>query len=177
VSEGSDATDVLVVEAMKKSSLAWISAAGNPATAVWLTWIDGAACLVHGGGEQVVPGLPDVDECLVTVRGDSGGRIVTWKATVRNVEPGTPEWDELVPQLVAKRLNLDDASDAPERWASTATVSRLVPDGAPPEAGATLPADGQREQPRPSGATTRTPIPRTVGTWNGRLGFRSKRSR
>lgn len=138
----------LVVEAMKKAAVAWIGVAGHRPVAAWLVWLDGAAYVVHGGGEQAVPGLATTDTCTVTARGDNGARIVTWPAAVTQVEPGSERWTQVVPQLVAKRLNLLDPGSAPDRWARESVVSRLSPAGDPVEAGDSLP-DGSLAAPPP----------------------------
>ena len=152
----------LIAEAMKKAAVGWLATAGGPATAAWLTWIDGAAYVVHGGPEQPVAGLAEADACRVSVRGEHGGRIVTWPATVERVEPVSPSWDEVAPQLAQKRLNATDPVGAPDRWAAEARISRLVPAGEPVEAGPSLPSGTGAEPPRPTSAVTPTPIPRTL---------------
>jgi hypothetical protein len=153
----------LIVEAMKKAAVAWLAVGERPATAVWLTWHEGAAYLVHGGAEQPVPGLAQSDACTVSVRGEHGGRILTWPAAVRRVEPGTPEWNQIAPQLAQKRLNATDPVGAPTRWATNALVSRVEPAGDPIEAGACLPDAAGAAPPRPTPATTRTPQPLVLG--------------
>jgi hypothetical protein len=147
---------------MKKAAVAWLTVGDRPATAAWLTWIDGAAYVVHGGPEQPIPGLADAREATVSVRGEHGGRIVTWAATAERVEPGSPAWDDVAPQLAQKRLNASDPVGAPARWATGATITRLAPDGDPAEAGDSLPADGGAAPPRPTPATTPVPVPRTL---------------
>ena len=153
----------LIVEAMKKAAVAWIGVAGLPATPAWLIWQEGAAYLVHGGTEQPIAGLDGADQCTVSVRGGHGGRILTWTASVRRVAPETPEWDAIAPPLALKRLNASDPIGAPARWATAARISRLIPVGVPVEAGGTLPDASGAAPPRPSTATTWTPIPRTIG--------------
>lgn len=139
----------LIVEAMKKAAIAWLGGlpeqpAGRTA-GVWCAWLDGALYVVSGTGEQAVPGLAGAARCTVTARGDHGGRIVTWPARVTSVEPGGEEWDRVVPQLAAKRLNLPAAEDTSARWARDCTVSRLTPDGDPeplPDTALAAPAPG-----------------------------------
>ena len=150
----------LVAEAAKKSGLLWVAVGDARPVAAWHLWKDDRAYVVVGPGEQDVPGLADSRSATVTVRSsDKGGRIVTWRATVARVAPGSPEWDEVLPQLLAGRLNLPDAATARERWAATATVLRLEPTGElepmPDTSGAAVPP--------PSPARTRTTVPRTVG--------------
>src|ERR687883_42394 len=95
----------IVEEAMKKAAVAWISVGDAPATAVWGLWLDGALYVVSGPGEQPAPGLASGGSpVLVSARGDHGGRIVTWPATVSRVSPDSDEWRTVAPQLAAKRL-------------------------------------------------------------------------
>ena len=155
----------LVAEAMKKAAVGWLTIGDRPATAVWLTWIDDAVYVVHGGSEQPVPGLADARECTVGVRGEHGGRIVTWPATVERIAPETATWDEVAPQLAQKRLNAPDPVGAPARWADPANqvlVSRLTPAGDPREGGASLPDGSGSAPPRPTTATTPVRVPRTL---------------
>ena len=158
----------LVVEATKKAGLVWIAAPGQPrAMATWFVWADGghgeAAYVVVGPGEQPVPGLFGGGRCEVTVpSADKHGRIVTWTAAVHQVEPGTEEWDAVVPGMLTKRLNLADSADAAERWARDCNVLRLAPTGEMPEAGATLPAESLAAAPAPSPARTPTRVPFTL---------------
>jgi len=155
----------LVVEATKKSGLVWVAVPGQPRpVAAWHVWREDSAYLVTGPGEQAVPGLADSPSCDVTVRStDKGSRVVTWRATVSRVEPGSPEWADAVPGLLAARLNLPEAADAERRWADTATVLRLTPTGELPEAGPTLPTGSLAAPPPPSPARTPTPVPFTLG--------------
>lgn len=155
----------LVTEATKKSGLAWISVAGQPrAFAVWHIWRDDGAYLVTGSGEQPAPGLAEAPTCDVTVRStDKGGRIVTWRAAVSRVEPGSDLWQEVVPALLAGRLNLADAANAEQRWSRSCVVLRLAPTGELPEVGSTLPTASHAAPPQPSPARTPTRVPYTVG--------------
>jgi hypothetical protein len=152
----------LVAEAMKKAAVGWLAVDDGPAVAAWLMWIDGAAYVVHGGTEQPVPGLADAIGCTVSVRGEHGGRIVTWPANVERVEPATPAWDQVAPQLAQKRLNATDPVGAPSRWAEQAVISRLTPTGDPLEGGGSLPDGSGAAPPRPTPATTPVPVPRTL---------------
>jgi hypothetical protein len=154
----------LVAEATKKSGLVWITVPGRRPVAAWHVWRDDAAYVVTGPGEQPVPGLAEASRCDVTVRStDKGGRIVTWRADVSPVLPDSDAWAEVVPAMLAARLNLTDAAGAERRWAQTCTVLRLAPTGELPEAGDSLPIDSLAAPPPPSPARTRTRIPFTVG--------------
>jgi len=141
----------LVDEAMKKAAIVWLGRSGQP---VCCLWIDGALYVVHGPGEQPAPAL-GAGTVEVTVRGDHGGRILTWPATVEPVEPGSERWDAVAPQLAGKRLNAGGTTEQTlARWAASCVVSRLIPAGEPTEAGPTLP-DGSGAAPPP-----RTPAAR-----------------
>jgi hypothetical protein len=155
----------LVVEATKKSGLVWVAVPGQlRSVAAWHVWREDSAYLVTGPGEQAVPGLAASASCDVTVRStDKGSRVITWRATVSRVEPGSPEWADAVPGLLAARLNLTDAADAERRWASTATVLRLTPTGELPEVGPTLPTGSLAVPAPPSPGRTPTRVPFTLG--------------
>ncbi|RAO38371.1 hypothetical protein [Micromonospora saelicesensis] len=151
----------LVDEAMKKAAVAWVSVAGGPALALWCAPLEGALLVVSGPGEQAAPGLADATEAQVTLRGDHGGRIVTWPARVSRLQPGTEAWDVTAPLVAAKRLNAPGpTADLVARWAADGcAVNRLAPAGTP-LAGAELPADAQAEPPRatPAVRATRKPF-------------------
>lgn len=152
-------THPLIAEAMRKAPLAWLEVPGRRPVAAWLCWHEDAAYVVHGGGEQPLPGLAETDRCGVSVRGDNGGRIVDWTAAVSRVEPGSEEWATVVPLLLGKRLNLPEPNSAEQRWSDTSTVSRLRPVGAP---GDQLPDASLAEPPATSPATTEARVPRTL---------------
>src|SRR4051794_4498121 len=97
--------DVLVEEAAKKAAVAWVRVDGGPALLVWTAWIDGALYVVTGDGEQAGPGLAPAATAEVSLRGDHGGRIVTWSATVSVVDPAGEQWTSVAPALAGKRLN------------------------------------------------------------------------
>jgi hypothetical protein len=155
----------LVGEATKKSDLVWLGVDGQPrAYPVWQLWHEGAAYVVTGDGEQPAPGLAGVARCSVTVRSkDNGGRIVTWQAAVERVEPGGDAWGEVVPALLAARLNLPDVATAEQRWAESGALFRLSPTGELVESGADLPTASGAAPAPPSPARTPARIPFTVG--------------
>jgi hypothetical protein len=147
----------LVEEAMKKSAVVWLAVGDARPYGVWCLWLDGALYVVSGPGEQSAPGLATADTALVTVRGDHGGRIVTWPASVRRLEPDGEEWRTVAPQLAGKRLNASGTTEETTgRWAAECVVSRLVPAGDPVEAATTLP-DASGAAPPPATDATRRP--------------------
>ncbi|MFE3070364.1 hypothetical protein [Streptomyces sp. NPDC059247] len=146
----------LVEEATKKSGLVWVRGTG-PARALWHVWHDGAALVVGDGpGEQPLPDLADGGTAVVTVRSkDKGGRIVAWTAAVRELTPGTDEWDAAVAELKGKRLNAPDGEAMTARWARECRVLRLDPHAVDED----LPDGSLAAVPLPSPATTREPAP------------------
>lgn len=143
-------TDPLILEATKRASIAWIDASGIE-TALWCLWSDDALLVVCGRGEQDDPGFTPAGTCRVRMRGDHGGRIVGFDASTYRIEPGTQQWEELVPGLAAKRLNAPEG-DTPARWAEECSVWRLVPTGTPDQAGPSLPDASLAAEPRPTPA-------------------------
>lgn len=151
----------LVAEATQKAGLVWITPEGAArAHAIWHHWQDGAAYVLGEGGEQPLRGLPGALRATVTVPAKStGGRVVTWVATVTTVAPGSEEWNEVVAELFPKRLNVPDGRQAPERWARESTLVRLDPTGEILE----LPNDSGAAPPPPTRATTSGPLPFVLG--------------
>lgn len=145
----------IIEEAAKKAAVAWLTVPdGGAAYPVWCLWLDGALHVISGPGEQAAPGLAAASTALVTMRGDHGGRVVTWPADVSPVDPAGPEWTSVAPQLAAKRLNAPGPADVTvARWATDCVLSRLRPAAAPAEAGPSLPADTFAAPPRPTSAT------------------------
>ncbi|PZF96640.1 hypothetical protein C1I93_13610 [Micromonospora endophytica] len=150
----------LVDEAMKKASVAWIAVGGGPSYALWCVPLENALFVVTGPGEQAAPGLAEAEEAQVTLRGDHGGRIVTWPARVTRVVPDSDEWETLAPLVGAKRLNAPGpTADLVARWAADGcALLRLAPAGAPAH-GAELPDDSLAEPPRPASVVRPTRRP------------------
>ncbi|WP_433531169.1 hypothetical protein ACQPYA_03395 [Micromonospora sp. CA-263727] len=141
----------LVDEAMKKAAVAWVSVAGGRSLALWCVPLEGALFVVSGPGEQAAPGLAEADEAQVTLRGDHGGRIVTWPARVTRVVPGTDEWDTLAPLVGAKRLNAPGpTADLVARWAADGCALVRLAAAAKAVQGAELPTGSLAEPPRPA---------------------------
>jgi hypothetical protein len=163
VSETRDAA--LVEEACRKSAMSWLQPAGQTRpVAAWHVWVNGAMYVVSGGLEQPLPVMPDGQPVTVIVRSkDKGARLVTWVAVAGRVEPGTPEWDVVVPELHAKRLNSPDGEGQPARWAAGSTVTRLSPSGVVNEGPGRMSARSHAAAPPDSTATTRGALPFMVG--------------
>jgi len=150
----------LVDEAMKKAAIAWVSVDGSPARALWCLPAEGALWVVSGPGEQDAPGLESASGAQVTMRGDHGGRIVTWPAAVTRLDPTGEEWAEVAPQLAGKRLNAPVAAgELVARWAAECAIHKLALADEPVEAGPTMPDGSLAEPPRDTPARRRTRTP------------------
>jgi len=155
-----DAIAALLDEATKKSGLIWVRPAGERqhSQPVWHLWQDGAAYVLTGGIEQQAP--PLADRAYVTVRSkDKGSRLLTWVADVVVVEPGSEDWDAVVPNLLGKRLNLPDGEAAPQRWARECVLYRLTPTGDVTETPDEPTTHAHAVPPLPSPARSRVPRP------------------
>lgn len=160
-----DVTAALIEEAMKKSALVWLTLPDLPQPrAAWHVWHDGAAYILTGGeGEQPLPGLPEADRVLVTVRSkDKGGRLLSWVAACELIEPGTEEWETIMPLLAKERLNAPTHEGQLERWAEESYVVRLTPTGEVPEAPGRYDDGYAAVRPVPTPAATAGPRPRLL---------------
>lgn len=119
----------IVEEATRRSGVVWVALAGRPAVVAWHLWHDGSAWLVCGGLEQELPGADSATSAVVTVRSKASqnDQVAVWAADVSRVEPGSQDWDAVVPLLHDKRLNPPDGEDQPARWARESLVLRLRP--------------------------------------------------
>lgn len=173
------AAQALVEETVRKAAIAWVAVDDRPPRAVWCMPHSGALWLVTGPGEQQCPGLEQAaaqadttGRVRVTLRGEHGGRVVTWPAQVHRLEPSTAEWEEVAPQLAGKRLNASaDATTVVSRWAEECAVWCLSPAGPPAEAGPTLPDASSAAPPRTALAASPR---RARGSRRGRPGRRSR---
>jgi hypothetical protein len=147
-------TSVLVEEALKKASLAWVSVGAGAPLGLWCMPFEGSLVVVAGPGEQAAPGLAEAAKATVRLRGDTGGLIVVWEAIATRLTPGSEEWQTIAPQLAGKRLNASGtAEELVARWAATGcAVVRLTPDEQTPIAAPHLPDDSQAAEPRESPA-------------------------
>ena len=162
---GVDRAAALVAEACKRSGLLWLELPDRPQPRpAWHAWIGEAAYVVTGGLEQPLPGLESVDSVPVTVPSkDKGGRLVTWRARPRVLEPGSEEWDAAVAELAGKRLNAPDGERQPERWARESLVVRLEPTGELLEGPGRMSADRRSAPPAATSATTAARLPWVLG--------------
>jgi hypothetical protein len=152
----------LFAEAANKSGLLWVQPPGDRAWPFWHAWADETVYAVSGPGEQSLPWLP-AEVLLIARSKDTGGRLLTVRATVREVTPTDEQWESATEALKSERLNAMD--DLVERWRRECTVRALRPFGEPVESPGNYPTT--------SGAA---PVPATDATtaswrpwhWRGR---------
>lgn len=124
----------LVNEAASRSGLLWIRIPGGGTHPVWHVWHDDGdprgtgpcAHVVSGPGEQWLPPLPDEVELILRSK-DTGGRLLTVPATVRELTPEDGAWAAAVDVLRPERLNA--VGDVAQRWAQSCTIHVLRPHG------------------------------------------------
>lgn len=125
------AAPTLIAEATRRSGVVWVGADGGTPRLVWHLWHGDALYLVGGGDEQALPALTDHAVVVVRSKASQSDQVVRWEADVSPVVAGTELWDEVVPLLVAERLNVPAIEGLAERWAQECVVLRLAPRTAP----------------------------------------------
>ncbi|MFY1689709.1 hypothetical protein [Plantactinospora sp. WMMB782] len=150
----------LVAEAVKKAAVAWVAVGDRAPVALWCVPLDGVLHVVSGPGEQSAPGLAEAATAIVTLRGDHGGRIVTWPAEVTRIAPDGEQWASVALQVAAKRLNASGSpAELVQRWSADCVLSRLAPAGPALAAGQTLPDDSLAAPPRAAAPVRQTRRP------------------
>lgn len=151
----------LIEEAMKRSTLVWLSYDGSTrARPAWHAWEDGVAYVVSGGPEQPLPGILGVERVVVITRAkETRARLVSWVAVAETMVPWTDEWRAAVGTLVPARLNAAAGDALAEVWAGESTVTRLTPTGEVTEQPDAYPAGSHAAPPPATPATTRGATP------------------
>ncbi|WP_328462581.1 hypothetical protein OHA21_35635 [Actinoplanes sp. NBC_00393] len=149
-------------EAIKKAAIAWVSVGDGPAYALWCMPVENSLAVISGPGEQFAPDLAQAERATMRLRGDHGGQIVAADAVVTRLLPGSPEWDEIAPQLATKRLNASGtADDLVARWVENGcALVKLTPAAESAVGTAELPAESAAAPPRetPARIETRRPF-------------------
>ena len=119
----------LVEEVCKKSSLVWLRPVGATTPSRSGTPGSTAPCTSSpAASSSPCSDAPDGSEVDVTARSkDTGGRVVTFRTVVRDLEPDGAAWTTVVAELHGKRLNAPDGEEQPARWARESRVLRLDP--------------------------------------------------
>jgi hypothetical protein len=123
-----DRKRALLAEATKKAAIVWLTVGDRRPYAVWCLPVGESIYVVTGPGEQPAPGLVCGPTVRIGARGDHGGLILMWDATVERVMPGSDAWSAVAPPLAAKRLNAPGPAEAlVDRWARECVVLALHP--------------------------------------------------
>jgi len=141
----------LFAEAAAKSGLMWVEVPGDRAWPFWHAWAQETVYAVSGPGEQPLPWLPEQVKLVVRSK-DTGGRLLTVQATVRELGPDDEDWGPATEALKASRLNATDDLEA--RWRTEGTVRAFRPFGAPLEGPGSYPQTSGAAPVPPSAATT-----------------------
>jgi hypothetical protein len=154
-----------VAAAMKKAGLVWLAWPGQSRhLPAWFVTVDCSYVVLAGernADEQPLPGLAEAGVAEVVVPAKPATtRLLRWEATVRRLDPGTPEWTEAAQVMRTERLNAADLGTQLDRWRDGSELLVLEPTGRVNEAG----PDGRPTVAPPPGspATTRTRLPRVL---------------
>jgi hypothetical protein len=156
----------LIDEAMKKSGLVWLDVGSGPiAQAAWYVWLDGAAYVLTGDGEQPDPGLATAASVGVFARSkETRSLLVEWAGSAAPVPPTDDGWDDIAGALAKARLNLPDPATAPQRWAADPAIAifRITPTGPLVEAPGRYSDSSRRAAPAPTPAKTAGAPPKVI---------------
>jgi hypothetical protein len=155
----------LIDEAMKKSGIVWLDVGTGPIEqAVWYVWLDDAAYVLTGPGEQPDPGLSAGSVCVFARSKETRSRLVGWTGSAARLGPTDDAWDAVAAALAKARLNLPEPASAPERWAADPAIAiyRITPTGQLAEAPGRYSDAGGRAVPVPTSATTAGAPPKVI---------------
>ena len=159
----------LVIEAGRKSDLAWIGPMGRRQQGVWCEWHDDTLLVLTGGIgsagiEQPNPGLVDGTPADVTLRSkDKGVRVVTFRARAELLEPRSAAWEAAADVLKAGRLNTLDSATVLQRWADECGIWQLTPTDQILEQPGSMSGASHRAVPAATPATTAGSAPLMIG--------------
>lgn len=157
--------------ALKKSTIMWVTVPERPngrrrtlpehTQPVWFVTEGDKIYLLHGPGEQHVPGLGETDTVRLNARGkDTRSLVANVVCEVEVVPPDDERWDKVTQKAVTKRLNLPDAGDETiERWRENCQLLELTPQFGTDEvadaaAALSVAGDGETQQQAQAAAST-----------------------
>lgn len=133
------AAEATFAAALKKSTIMWVTVPERPngrrSTApehtqpVWFVAEGDKVYLLHGPGEQQVPGLGETPTVRLNARGkDTRSLVADVVCDVEVVPPDDARWDKITQKASTRRLNMSDAGDDTiERWRQTCQLLELTP--------------------------------------------------
>ncbi|CAN5888577.1 hypothetical protein BH23ACT10_BH23ACT10_04610 [soil metagenome] len=157
------AAEATFAAALKKSTIMWVTVPPRPngrrriapehTQPVWFVTEGDKIYLLHGPGEQQVPGLGETPTVRLNARGkDTRSLVADVVCDVEIVPPDDERWDKVTQKASTRRLNMSDAGDTTiERWRETCQLLELTPQFGTDEvadaaAALSVTADGQTAQ-------------------------------
>lgn len=163
------AAEATFAAAVKKSTILWVTVPerrngrrrrviAEHTQPVWFVADGDKVYLLHGPGEQLVPGLGQTETVRLNARGkDSRSLVADVVCEVEVVPTDDERWDRIVQKASTRRLNMADAGDETiARWREHCQLLELTPQFGADEVAAAataLPAaQAQGAQPAAQGA-------------------------
>ena len=134
------AAEATFTSALKKSTILWVTVPERrngrrrhviPAHTqpVWFLAEGDKVYLLHGEGEQHVPGLGDTETVHLNARGkDTRSLIADVECDVEMIATDDERWNQIAQKAVLRRLNPSDSGDQTlDRWRRTCQLIQLTP--------------------------------------------------
>ncbi|HSK95554.1 MAG TPA: hypothetical protein VK891_02970 [Euzebyales bacterium] len=148
------AAEATLASALKKSTILWVTVPerrnGRRRTvpehtqAVWFVAEGEKVYLLHGPGEQHVPGLGQTPTVRLNARGkDTRSLIADVVCEVEEIPTDDERWDAIVQKAMLRRLNLGDfGEDTISRWREHCQLLELTPQFGSDEVSSAAPVAG-----------------------------------
>jgi hypothetical protein len=132
------AVEATFAAALKKSTIIWVTVPerrnGRKATPahtqpVWFVTEGDKVYLLHGPGEQHVPGLGQTDTVRINARGkDTRSLVADVLCEVAQIPTDDDRWEKITQKALLRRLNLSDfGDDTITRWQEHCQLLELTP--------------------------------------------------
>ena len=133
------AVEATLASALKKSTILWVTVPGRSngrrrtvpehTQAVWFVAEGDKVYLLHGPGEQHVPGLGQTPTVRLNARGkDTRSLIADIVCEVEEIPPTDERWEKITQKALLRRLNLGDfGEDTITRWRDHCQLLELTP--------------------------------------------------
>jgi hypothetical protein len=147
------AAEATFAAAVKKSTIIWVTVPERRngrrrrvipghTRPVWFVADGDKVYLLHGPGEQQIPGLGQTDTVRLNARGkDTRSLVADVVCEVEVVPPDDERWDKIAQKASTRRLNMADAGDETvARWREHCQMLELTPQFGADEVAATAAA-------------------------------------
>ncbi|HSK95676.1 MAG TPA: hypothetical protein VK891_03585 [Euzebyales bacterium] len=133
------AAEATFTAALKKSTIMWVTvperrngrrrAVREHTQPVWFVAEGDKVYLLHGPGEQHVPGLGETPTVRLNARGkDTRSLIADVECEVATIPQDDERWEKITQKALLRRLNLPDFGDETiTRWRETCELLELTP--------------------------------------------------